>query len=197
MRFSTPILAVALAVCPAVTCALAMDERDVAQVIAQQLVPNLMGQDAVGGVAVAVRIGGRTLFYTHGLADVANRRPVTSDSLFNIASLRKVCEAIVLAQAVQRGELKLDDPVARYVTELDHGGKIREVTLGQLASHTSGLLLPTDRSMVTRLRVSSVRSTAGCRSRATALGKRTPTPMPAIYCCNSRWSAGSAYRSVG
>jgi beta-lactamase class C len=144
MRFSTPILAAALAVSPAATGALAMNERDVAQVIAQQLVPNLMGHDGVGGIAVAVRIGGRTLFYNDGLADVANRRPVTSDSLFNIASLRKVCEAIILAQAVQRGELKLDDRVARYVTELDHGGTIREVTLGQLASHTSGLLLPTD-----------------------------------------------------
>src|SRR4051794_5600604 len=103
MRFSTPILAVALAVCPAVTWALTMNERDVEQVIAQQLVSNLMSQDGVGGIAIAVRIGGRTLFYNDGLADVANRRPVTSDSLFNIASLRKVCEAIVLAQAVQRG----------------------------------------------------------------------------------------------
>ena len=43
-------------ICPAaVTGALAMDERDVAQVIAQQLVPDLMGQDGVGGIAVTVQ----------------------------------------------------------------------------------------------------------------------------------------------
>jgi beta-lactamase class C len=45
---------------------------------------------------------------------------------------------------VQRGELKVDDPVSQYVTELKAGGAIRAVTRGQLASHTSGLLLPTD-----------------------------------------------------
>jgi beta-lactamase class C len=69
---------------------------------------------------------------------------VTADSLFNIGSVRKVLEATVLAQAVQRGELTFDDPVSQYVTELKTGGAIRQVTLGQLASHTSGLLLPTD-----------------------------------------------------
>src|SRR5213078_3635894 len=33
----------------------------------------------------------------------------------------------------------LDDRVTKYVTELREGGDIRSVTLGQLASHTSGL----------------------------------------------------------
>jgi beta-lactamase class C len=69
---------------------------------------------------------------------------VTSDSLFNLGSVRKVLEATLLAQAANRNELKLDDPVAKYVTELQRGGAIRAVTLGQLATHTSGLLLPTD-----------------------------------------------------
>jgi beta-lactamase class C len=58
--------------------------------------------------------------------------------------VRKVFEATVLAQAVQRGEIKFDDRVAQYVPELEQGKTIREVTIGQLASHTSGLLLPTD-----------------------------------------------------
>ena len=40
---------------------------------------------------------------------------------------------------MKRGELSLDDPVAKYVTELQRGGDIRRITLGQLASHTSGL----------------------------------------------------------
>jgi beta-lactamase class C len=45
----------------------------------------------------------------------------------------------LLAQAVRQGELSLDDPVAKYVTELQRGGDIRRITLGQPASHTSGL----------------------------------------------------------
>jgi beta-lactamase class C len=106
--------------------------------------PVMLGEDNIGGVAVAVRINGRTLFFNRGVADMTSRRPITSDTLFNIGSVRKLFEVTILAQAVQRGELKFDDPVAKYVTELQRGGAIREVTLGQLASHTSGLLLPTD-----------------------------------------------------
>jgi beta-lactamase class C len=78
------------------------------------------------------------------MADQATKRPLTSDSLFNLASLGKVFDATLLALAVREGELSLDDPVDKYVTELRQGGDIRKVTLGQLATHTSGLLLPQD-----------------------------------------------------
>jgi beta-lactamase class C len=143
MRFALPILAAALIASPAIG-ARAVNDDDVERLIAEKLVPVLLGEDGIGGAAVAVHIGGRTLFLNYGFADMAARRPVTADSLFNIASVRKALEAIVLAQAVQRGELKFDDLVSQHVTELKAGGAIREVTLGQLASHTSGLLLPTD-----------------------------------------------------
>jgi beta-lactamase class C len=96
-----------------------------------------------GGVAVAVQMGDRSLFFNYGYADQADKRPVTSDSLFNVGSVRKVFEATLVAQGVLRGEIRLDDPAARYVTEL-HGDYIRHVTVRQLVSHTSGLLLPTD-----------------------------------------------------
>src|SRR5262245_34806456 len=97
-----------------------------------------------GGAAVAVRISGRTLFFNEGIADQAMKRPITSDSLLNLASLGKVFDATLLALAVRQGELSLDDPVDKYVTELQQGGDIRKVTLGQLVTHTSGLLLPQD-----------------------------------------------------
>jgi beta-lactamase class C len=103
----------------------------------------MVGPNGAGGVAVVARIGGRNLFFNYGYADQADKRPITSDSLFNVGSVRKVFEATLVAQAVQRGELRLDEPVAKYVTEL-HGDYIRQVTVGQLVSHTSGLLLPTD-----------------------------------------------------
>ena len=116
---------------------------EVMHLIAREIRAVLPG-DAIGGAAAAVRIEGRTLFFNTGLADMADRRPMTSDSLFNIASLRKLFEATLIAQAVQQGELALDDPVAKYVTELQQGGTIRRVTIGQLATYTSGLLLRQD-----------------------------------------------------
>jgi beta-lactamase class C len=115
----------------------------VAQPIAEQIaareVAAMLPGNGAGGVAVAVRIDGQTSFFNHGAADLARSRPVTSDSIFNLASVGKLFAATLLAQAVKQGELKLDDPIAAYVTELQQGGDIRRVTFGQLASHTSGL----------------------------------------------------------
>src|SRR5262245_22506832 len=71
---------------------------------------------APGGAASAVLIAGRTLFVNEGMSDQAMKRPITSDSLFNLASLGKVFDATLLALAVRQGELSLDDPVDRYVT---------------------------------------------------------------------------------
>ncbi|HET7848471.1 MAG TPA: serine hydrolase [Pseudolabrys sp.] len=114
---------------------------EIEHLVARRVQPLLISNT---GAAVAVRIDGRTVFFNYGWADHASGHPVTSDSLFNLASVRKVFEAVLLAEAANRGELSLDDPVAKYVTELQHGQDIRRVTLGQLATHTSGLLLPQD-----------------------------------------------------
>jgi beta-lactamase class C len=111
-------------------------DAEVAEIVTRHVQPLLI---PAGGMAVAVHIDGRTLFYNFGMADAAKKQPITSDSLFNLASVGKVFSATLLAQAVERGELKLDDPVAKYVTELQQGRDIKRVTLGALASHTSGL----------------------------------------------------------
>ena len=66
------------------------------------------------------------------MADNAQNRPVTADSIFNLGSVGKVFATTLLAQAVKQGELSLDDPVAKYVTELQRGGDIRRITLGSL-----------------------------------------------------------------
>jgi beta-lactamase class C len=111
-------------------------DAEVGEIVTRQVQPMLI---PAGGMAVAVHLNGRTLFYNFGMADAAKKQPITSDSLFNLASVGKVFSSTLLAQAVERGELKLDDPVAKYVTELQRGGDIKRVTLGALASHTSGL----------------------------------------------------------
>jgi beta-lactamase class C len=122
------------------TCA-AMSDIELEWLITREIAPMV---DDVAGAAIAVRMDGRTTFLNYGMAERANKRPVTSDTLFNIASIRKVFEATLLAEAVNLGELAFADRVADYVPELRQGEYISRVTLGQLASHTSGLLLPTD-----------------------------------------------------
>jgi len=113
-------------------------QGNVEQVVRKKIQP-ILPKGGGGGVAVAVRMDGNTQFFNYGMADDAQNRPVTADSIFNLGSVGKVFATTLLAQAVRQSELSLDDPVAKYVTELQRGGDIRRITLGQLASHTSGL----------------------------------------------------------
>jgi beta-lactamase class C len=119
----------------------AMDE-EVAGIVGPAIAALAPANEA-GGLAAAIRIDGRTVFFNRGVADERTEQPITPDSLFNLASARKVFEATLVAEAVLRGELSLDDPVNKYVGELQ-GAYVRQVTIGELATHTSGLLLPTD-----------------------------------------------------
>jgi beta-lactamase class C len=118
-------------------------DKDAERIVTAEI-GRMVPADGAGGVAVALRLDGKTAFFNYGWADQSGERRITSDTLFNLASLRKVFETTLLAQAVRKGELRLDDPASKYIVELDKGRDIGRVTLGELATHTSGLLLPQD-----------------------------------------------------
>ena len=70
---------------------------------------------------------------------VPAREPMTMDTIFDVASLTKVLAATpAVMLLVERGKVKLDDEVSRYIPEFRGGGK-ESVTLRQLLTHTSGL----------------------------------------------------------
>src|SRR5580765_4296507 len=64
---------------------------------------------------------------------------MTEDTIFDAASLTKVvaCTPAVML-LVERGKVKLDDPVQTYIPEFKGGGK-EKITVRQLMTHTSGL----------------------------------------------------------
>lgn len=111
-------------------------------IVANELAPTAT-PDHAGGLAAALYAGRHVEFFTYGFADDATRRKVTPDTLFNLASLRKPFEATLVALGVLRGELRLGDRLAKYLPELN-GDYIRRLTVGELVTHSSGLLLPTD-----------------------------------------------------
>ena len=142
IRFSARFFATALIASLAMVVAVAVRAEPggaVERIIARHIAALL---DTPGGVAVAVRAGGRTELFNYGSADGA--RAITSDVLFNLGSVGKVFDTTLMALADLKGELSLDDPVANYVAELREGGDIRRITLRQLATYTSGFVLPQD-----------------------------------------------------
>lgn len=93
----------------------------------------------VGIVVGVIEPAGRRVV-TYGTFD-RDKRPVNGDTLFEIGSATKVFTALLLADAVQRGEIALSDPVSKFlppeVKVPERGGK--KITLLDLATHTSGL----------------------------------------------------------
>ncbi len=80
-----------------------------------------------------------------GLIDPAGRRllavAVDTDRVFEIGSITKVFTASVLADMMARGEVRLGDPVAKYLPRSVHmpARNGRQITLLDLATQSSGL----------------------------------------------------------
>src|SRR5580658_52647 len=95
------------------------------------------------GVGIVVGIidphGRRIVAY--GALEKGDKRPLDGDTIFEIGSITKVFTALLAADMAQRGELKLDDPIQKYLPPVvripERGGK--QITLTDLATHTSGL----------------------------------------------------------
>ncbi len=78
---------------------------------------------------------------SYGRAPQRDSRPLDGDTVFEIGSVTKIFTALLLADMVQRGEVTLDDPVARYLPKdvrvPERNG--HAITLVDLATQTSGL----------------------------------------------------------
>ena len=67
------------------------------------------------------------------------REAMTVDTIFDIASLTKVVATnTAVMQLVQKGEVRLNDPVAKYIPEFAANGK-QDITVRNLLTHFSGL----------------------------------------------------------
>jgi len=87
--------------------------------------------EGAAAVTVAVR-GARSDVTCHGPG-------VGPDSRFELGSVTKTFTALLLADAVGRGEVDLGDPIDRYLPAGARSRGSRGVTLSHLATHTSGL----------------------------------------------------------
>src|SRR6185436_693262 len=76
-----------------------------------------------------------------GKMDNGTDQEVNGDTLFDIASITKPFTGLLLQDMIERGEMKLDDPVQKYlpasVKMPTRNGK--QITLCHLVTHTSGL----------------------------------------------------------
>lgn len=96
--------------------------------------------ETVGIVVGALEADGSTRILHYGSAG-PDDRSLGPRSVFDIGSITKTFTATILADMVARGDVALEDPVSAYLPEgvtVPTRGE-REITLLDLATHTSGL----------------------------------------------------------
>jgi CubicO group peptidase (beta-lactamase class C family) len=82
-----------------------------------------------------------------GLADQEKQQPVDEDTIFHWASITKTFTGVAIMQLRDRGLLKLDDPIIKYLPELGavHNpfGDMSQITIRHLMTHSAGFRAPT------------------------------------------------------
>ena len=111
---------------------------EIRKILAERIDTQRQGVGIVVGVLEA---DGTRRVVGYGTFDVGDKRAVDGDTLFEIGSATKVFTALLLTDAVARGEVALTDPVAKFlpaeVQVPKRGGK--EITLQDLSMHVSAL----------------------------------------------------------
>ena len=114
----------------------------------QRTMRALVDDGKLAGVTTLVARHGQVVYLdAYGVRDLATRQPVTSDTIFRIASMTKPIVGVAMMMLWEQGKWRLDDPVARHIPEFA-GLKVatpngempqtRPMTMRQLMSHTAG-----------------------------------------------------------
>lgn len=91
-----------------------------------------------GSVLIAYQ-GNTLLQAAYGFADRNQEIPNQIDTKFNLGSIDKMFTAIAILQLVEKGELSLDNEIAKYLPDYPNADISNTVTIHQLLTHTSGL----------------------------------------------------------
>ena len=90
------------------------------------------------GLSLAIGLDGKIRFENgYGLADIENAVPATASTVYRLASVSKPITAVATMQLVERGRLRLEDTVGRWLRDMPVA--LQPITVRQLLSHQSGI----------------------------------------------------------
>jgi N-acyl-D-amino-acid deacylase len=111
-----------------------------------ELLTKFLAEHKLPGAAVAVARGGKVVFSRgYGFADLDKRLPTRPDALFRLASISKPITAAAVMLLVDRGKVRLDEPVMNYLKlkpAVPLGSKFdlrwEKITIRHCLQHTGG-----------------------------------------------------------
>jgi uncharacterized protein YbbC (DUF1343 family)/CubicO group peptidase (beta-lactamase class C family) len=119
----------------------AVPTRGVALPTVDAVIEDAIREGQIPGAVLIVGHDGQVIYRkAYGSRALEPRREVmTLDTIFDLASLTKVIvTTTAVMQLVERGKVRLNDPVAKYLREFAQNGK-EDIMVRQLLTHYSGL----------------------------------------------------------
>ncbi len=107
----------------------------------QKLISERVASGQNSGIAAAVVDAAGVRYFFAGASGNAAAKELRKDTLFEIGSVTKVFTGLLLAEAVRREEVRLEDKIRSYLPQqlvLRHPD-VANITLLDLATHMSGL----------------------------------------------------------
>lgn len=101
----------------------------------EKLFVDIKKRELFNGTVLVAKKGEILYEGAFGDADLSTNRPLTLQSVFNLASVSKPITASAILLLIQEDKLSLDDPVQKWIPNFPYEG----ITIRHLLNHTSGL----------------------------------------------------------
>ena len=154
--------------------------------------------DTPGVVGLVVDRDGVLFEGASGKFDLGRDVPLSTDAIFNIASMTKPVTSVAIMMLLEQGKLALDDPVSKYLPGFDRLEVItkfnaadgtyetrpakRTMTLRHLLTHTSGIGYGFSSPIVERLQQGN---------------QKAEWELPLLHDPGERWTYGASTRVLG
>lgn len=107
-----------------------------------------------GAVTLVIRHGKVGYFKSFGMKDIEEKKAMTNDAIFRIASMTKAITSVAVMTLYEEGYFLLTDPVSKYIPEFKNPKVVKrsttsdsiilipaksEITIRELLNHTSGV----------------------------------------------------------
>jgi CubicO group peptidase (beta-lactamase class C family) len=92
------------------------------------------------GLSAGVYYHGKNHFYNYGETQAGNKKLPTPHTIYEIGSITKTFTSTLLAVAVGLGKVNLETKIIKFLPDsVASNSTLKDITLKQLANHTSGL----------------------------------------------------------
>ncbi len=120
-------------------CTIAQEAVETAKV--DRLVQPYLDSKTLGGLSVGILHRGKKTFVGYGSSKSASAAKPDENTVYEIGSITKVFTSLLLADAINRGLVKLDQPITElFPSDLSKPhASLSKINFKQLSTHTSGL----------------------------------------------------------